>query len=407
MTLEKDMFVEFTLTEPIDCTKEMFAITAEQQGLWIQKYRNLDYTRNKFEPSKFAVMLIREVDEETKSYELLEHRFDSDFKLPMDYHGGTLEPGKYIVMVAPRWHKSASLSPSFKQVLAGIYAPVGDLKLTELDRNLGYSAMARAFSAISEKKETLKNFQVVHGRKAPEEYRLKCYRDVDEEPAPGVFGYICYRNQSPHPLELKLQITMQEAVVVWPTRARDGNSFALAIEPKGSEVLIFRKDGDPERFAHDIATEFIPRRLERAEIAQLIKQEKETNAGFAKAKSFYKYYNKKEHSSIGFYFQNKSTTHDIFIKGELILQNMEIRDRHAVCAPDTASSLSITLAPGKDKLVIIDAIDRGAPYSFVPKLEFDRKQAGSFFTAKTPKARDSTASMGTPRVAPPEPLKSN
>ena len=82
--------------------------------MWIQKYRNLDYTRDKFEPSKFAVMLIRVVDEETKSYELLEHRFDSDFKLPMDYHGGTLEPGKYIVMVAPQWHKSASSSPAFK-----------------------------------------------------------------------------------------------------------------------------------------------------------------------------------------------------------------------------------------------------------------------------------------------------
>ena len=152
-------------------------------------------------------------------------------------------------------------------MLAGIYGPVKDLKLVELDRALGYSAMARAFSVISEKKETIKNFQTVHGRKAPDEYRLKCYRDVDEEPVPGVFGYICYRNQSPHPLELKLQITMQEAVVVWPARARDGNSFALAVEPKGSGVLIFRKDGDPEKFAHDIATEFIPRRLERSEIA--------------------------------------------------------------------------------------------------------------------------------------------
>ena len=112
----------------------------------------------------------------------------------------------------------------------------------------------------------------------------------------------------------------------------------------------------------------MPRRLEKWELEKLIKKEKETNAGFAKAKSFYKFYNKKEHSTVGFYFHNKSTSHDLFIKGKLILQNMIIRDRDS---GDT--SLDIVLVPGKDYLLILDAINRGEKYSFDPKLEFVRK----------------------------------
>ena len=81
---------------------------------------------------------------------------------------------------------------------------------------------------------------------------------------------------------------------------------------------------------------------------------------------------KKEHSTVGFYFLNKSTTHDLFIRGELILHNMLIRDNENEEGLPT-TIIDIALDPGKEKLLILDAINRGEEYKFDPKLEFDRK----------------------------------
>ena len=47
---------------------------------------------------------------------------------------------------------------------------------------------------------------------------------------------------------------------------------------------------------------------------------------------------------------------------------MVIRDRD-----DGDTTLDITLVPGRDFLLILDAVNRGESFSFVPKLEFDRK----------------------------------
>ena len=51
---------------------------------------------------------------------------------------------------------------------------------------------------------------------------------------------------------------------------------------------------------------------------------------------------------------------------------MKIRDKQAVGTDESESTLDIVLAPGKGTLVILDAIKRHEPYSFNPKLEFER-----------------------------------
>ena len=166
--------------------------------------------------------------------------------------------------------------------------------------------------------DSLETFGAAYGTTSPKEFSKKCYRDIDDEPVPGLFGYISYKNRAANALDLKLQIELGDAEIVWPAKAMHRKKFPIIIEQKQNALFLFRKQGTSE-FSCNIPSDFTPRRLERSELEKLIKLEKETNAGFAKAKSFYKFYHKKEHSTIGFYFHNKSTTHDLFIRGELTL----------------------------------------------------------------------------------------
>ena len=97
-------------------------------------------------------MLIRIIDGDQEKFELIEHTFDSHLKLLLRSQDKTLPAGKYIIVVAPQWNDEASISPSFKKVTTGIYAPVQRLKLKPLANKLGYTAMAQIFSEMSAKK---------------------------------------------------------------------------------------------------------------------------------------------------------------------------------------------------------------------------------------------------------------
>ena len=176
------------------------------------------------------------------------------------------------------------MSPAFKKVITGIYTPIERLKLKKIDKKLGYQTLTQLFCDMSAKKDkdSLENFGDAYGKQAPNEYAKKCSRDIDDEPVPGLFGYINYKNNSKQVLDIHLQIKLDDAEVIWPEKASKRKKFPLIIESKENTMFLLRKEGLSE-FSHDIPIEFTPRRLEREELLKLIKKEKETNSGFAKA----------------------------------------------------------------------------------------------------------------------------
>ena len=60
------------------------------------------------------------------------------------------------------------------------------------------------------------------------------------------------------------------------------------------------------------------------------------------------------------------------VYGDFELVNMKIRDDMNICQDEQGSTVNFYLEPEKTKIVILDAIDRHKPYSFLPRLEFDR-----------------------------------
>ena len=76
---------------------------------------------------------------------------------------GTLDPGKYIIVVAPQWNESASIACAFKSVLVGVHGPLENVALLKrVGRKIGCTAMSHVFSGMSEEKENLTNLETVH-----------------------------------------------------------------------------------------------------------------------------------------------------------------------------------------------------------------------------------------------------
>ena len=149
MNKEREIFLKFKLKEPIDCAKDVFTIIVEQQGKQLQQYcreisavaqsntqsaqkntktkqalRFQDVNNIKFTPSEFSLMLIRIIDGDANKFELIEHNFDSHLKLQMRPMDKILKAGKYIIVAAPKWNESSTITPSFRKVITGIYAPI-------------------------------------------------------------------------------------------------------------------------------------------------------------------------------------------------------------------------------------------------------------------------------------------
>ena len=137
------------------------------------------------------------LDEESKKFKLLAHKFDSHFKLSMMFHGEKLLPGQYIISVVPHWHESAYREPCYQQIRTGIYAPI-DLMLEKYERSSGYHALSQVFAQISDKK-IIKNLQLM--TELPSEYKNRCFKDIDADPVHGLYGYLLFKNISNYNME--------------------------------------------------------------------------------------------------------------------------------------------------------------------------------------------------------------
>ena len=124
-----------------------------------------------------------------------------------------------------------------------------------------------------------------------------------------------------------------------------------------------------EQFGHKIDFDFIPRRLDDEEMWNLIAKENPTNKGLGRAQVFYKHYQSKEHSSVGYLFENKSGDHVMSVKGSFVLKNMIVRDQE----PGQGSKINHTIEQKGSYLIILDTVDRSSPISFTPKLDIKRK----------------------------------
>lgn len=78
------------------------------------------------------------------SYELVQSIFDSHFKLTLTVSGKVLPAGKYIILVAPEWHQSATLDAQYKSIRLGIYCPV-NVNLEKCGVTEGHRAIASCF----------------------------------------------------------------------------------------------------------------------------------------------------------------------------------------------------------------------------------------------------------------------
>ena len=60
-----------------------------------------------------------------------------------------LPSGKYVIMVAPLWNKSAT-SDMLKHITLGIYAPVKYLSIMKMRiKTLGYNALTKIYGEIA------------------------------------------------------------------------------------------------------------------------------------------------------------------------------------------------------------------------------------------------------------------
>ena len=159
-------------------------------------------------------------------------------------------------MVAPDWHKSAFYSENYQKVRTGLYSEE-DIELEPYDREYGYEALAEVFSKNSSLKSKA-NLETMTD--VPDEYKKRCFKDIDFSPVPGLFGYIIYTNVSSYALEQKLKIQLEGAEIVWPQAARDFYEFTLVTEPNSNGIILTRKHSS-EKATCSISSQLVPRRL--------------------------------------------------------------------------------------------------------------------------------------------------
>ena len=174
----------------------------------------------------------------------MQSTFDSHYKLTLTVEKKKVLPaGNYIIMIAPQWNKSTYLDPLYFNIRVGIYSPA-QISLRKCDKETGFKAIAACFEEVSND-TPLSTCTVLQD--LPEVYKNHCYRHINQQPIDGLFGYLVFKNLSKVPLEQRLQVSLDQADVVWPEKAKSFNEFNLKIEPGEVELIVFRKKDTLER----------------------------------------------------------------------------------------------------------------------------------------------------------------
>lgn len=163
-----------------------------------------------------------------------------------------MTPGRYIIIILPKWNRFAELDNRFKKIRVGIYAPVSiglhklNYKYKDGGRTLGYKALTLISSTYSgnKKAKKLESFWDLHNWTVPRELWHTCFRDIDIYPGNGLIGYISYRNDSPHLVEIELSLEIEGAEIFWPEEAMNNKNFILVIKPGFLKTILFRKKTD-------------------------------------------------------------------------------------------------------------------------------------------------------------------
>ena len=183
----------------------------EQQGNRIMTANLPDSSRRKFYPSNFSIMLIFCGDSDGH-YELVQSTFDSHFKLALIVTDKILPAGSYIIMIAPEWHESTWLDPQHFNIRVGIYSPAR-VSLSKCEKAIGYQAIATSFLEVAHD-TAHEEYEVLQG--LPEVYKAGCFKHINQQPVDGLFGFIAYKNEASEPLEQRLQVSLNDAEIVWP-----------------------------------------------------------------------------------------------------------------------------------------------------------------------------------------------
>lgn len=76
-------------------------------------------------------------------------------------------------------------------------------------KSQGYTALQKIYGKIATKNNTFKSLEKVYGPLAPEECLAKsCFRDVTEDPIPGMHGYISLKNLSEFDIDVRIKIEL-------------------------------------------------------------------------------------------------------------------------------------------------------------------------------------------------------
>jgi hypothetical protein len=135
------VFFSFRLTAPLDCSKQCFGIQVSQQGPRLLHYRD---PSNKFEPSKFSIMLMTESGEYIRGYS--EHDFNNCmYSLDLKT---VLPAGNYIVAVNAIWNDSTSKDKAYKDIVLDIYYP-GKLQIQSVGKDYGLQILAKSLATLA------------------------------------------------------------------------------------------------------------------------------------------------------------------------------------------------------------------------------------------------------------------
>lgn len=94
----------------------------EQLGPRLINFRAPDSEHDRFVPSAFNLVLIYLGREDKNKCQIIQTVYGDEFKLTLNVTDAKINRGRYLIMVQPDWHESASFELGYRQVRTAIYS---------------------------------------------------------------------------------------------------------------------------------------------------------------------------------------------------------------------------------------------------------------------------------------------